>query len=232
MFSDMHTIKKTDKKIVYKIDNISMITNDFLENLYKSWPGNNIKGMIFIFDEKIENEHLYLSSISSKYYVAICYSINKENLKKDIIVLPKTIKPKLLSPDELKKLYYETKLIFYKEWKEYLGERYINEFKFVANNYLSTAKVLYLEKDKKLTTLMTVIKWKDYTDIPVDWITWVWIEKDIAKDERSIIHNYISVWLRDNIEDRVQCVVNSFNVRSQKFFRKLGFTPKCIHILK
>jgi len=113
-----------------------------------------------------------------------------------------------------------------------LGERYINEFKFVANNYLSTANVLYLEKDKKLTTLMTVIKWKDYNDIPVDWITWVWIEKDISKDERSVIHNYISVWLRDNIEDRVQCVVNSFNVRSQKFFRKLGFTPECIHIVR
>lgn len=227
---EMRLVRKTDKRVVYQLDDISRITNEFLEQI--SWP-NNIPGMIILFDKKIENEHLHLSGISSKYFVSIGYSAQKGQLLNNKISLPKRVKPKIFNNfNELKQVYYDTKLMFYKIWEEYLGDRFLIELDFVAKNYLPTAKVLYLEKNEKPAALITVIKWKDYADIPVDWINWVWVAPTMPKKERLAIRCYFSEWLRINIKDRVQCVVNSFNVSSQKFFRKLGFIPECIHVIK
>lgn len=227
---EMQLIRKTEKRVVYKIDNISRITNEFIERL--NWP-ENIRGMIIIFDDKIENEYPQMSSISCKNYVCLAYSAHKGDLLNKKMPLPNSIRVATLKDfDELKRLYYETKHLLYESWKECLGDRYLREVDSVVKNYLPSAKVAYLTKNGKPAALLTVIKWKDYTDIPVDWITWVWIDDSLQKVERLAIRCYFAEWLRANIKDRVQCVVNSFNIRSQKFFRKLGFSLECVHIVK
>jgi RimJ/RimL family protein N-acetyltransferase len=67
----------------------------------------------------------------------------------------------------------------------------------------------------------------------MDWIGHIWISPDLEKEERITIHKYIRWWLRNNMKHKViRAAVDSFNIRSQKFFRKMGFKPEWFAFLK
>ena len=36
-------------------------------------------------------------------------------------------------------------------------------------------------------------------------------------------------WIKEQVSEKIQCVVSAYNLRSQRFFKDLGFHPECVH---
>jgi hypothetical protein len=225
----MKILKKTEKKIVYMMDNFSVISEDFINNL--NWP-DGINVQMFFFRNPINGESEVLPKIKSQRLVGLGYSYNIKKVTYNKIRLPDAMSSVKLSQEKLAVLYRKTQKKFYTLWKTELGENYMKETEMVIKNYLSNSSSLVIYKNSNPVALITKMQWKGCLDEPADWITWVWIDSQLSDEERFIIHNYIFNWINENFTIKIQCFVNSFNIRSQKFFRKMGFIPEWLHIVK
>jgi hypothetical protein len=135
--------------------------------------------------------------------------------------------------EELKRLYQTTdEHYFYNRWKEFLTPAYLDDIKDFVDNDLPTSRSAVIKKNGETLGLINLVKWKDVFDIPVDWISWVWLSSKLTQEEKAGARVLFREWLAGETVETVQCVVNYFNVPSQKFFRKMGFVPACIHISK
>ena len=225
----MRLIRKTTRRAVYQLEAFSQLNNALLEKI--SWP-ENIRGMILTFKKSIDNEQQIMDAISDKYWVTLGYSVERNKLATAGEKLPDNIKSKVLADTGLRETYLKTQRQFYKSSRKFLGAAYLKEVRMVAGNMLQSAKYLYLTKNNKSAALLVTVKWKDYMDVPVNWVLWVWINNHLPAAERSAIRCHFAKWLKLHSHGRVQCVVNSFNLRSQRFFRKMGFIPECVHYMR
>ncbi len=225
----MEIIKRTDKKIVYKLPDFSIVDSAFVDSLV--WP-EGINVQMFLFEKPITGEHEIMPRIHSERLVGLGYSYTTVAAGAVVVPLPAGLAPINLEAGILRQFYYDTHLDFYKKWEIELGDEYMKEAAMVSEKLLSPARSVALSKGGRNAALLTIVNWKDCLDQPADWVTWVWIDPILPKDERNSIRSYFSQWLDVNSVNKVQCFVNSFNVRSQKFFRKIGFLPEWFHVVK
>lgn len=225
----MEIIKRTDKKIVYKLSDFSVVDSAFVNSL--DWP-EGINVQMFLFGKPITGEHDVMPKIHSERLVGLGYSYIPTADGTREAPLPAGLVPVNLGAGVLRQFYYDTHLAFYKKWEGELGAGYMKEANMVSEKLLSPARSAALAKDGRNVALLTTVKWKDCLDQPADWVTWVWIDPVLTKDERISIRNYFTQWLNNNSAKKVQCFINSFNVRSQKFFRRIGFLPEWFHVVR
>jgi hypothetical protein len=173
-----------------------------------------------------------MSNIHSDRLVGLGYSYSPLKTTGADVGLPGGIVPVHLDLETLRRLYHATQLRFFKQWEGELGEGYMKETNMVIEKMLPSAKSAALEKNGRPVALLTAVSWKDCLDQPADWVTWVWIDNNLSKAERYSIGEYFSRWLDQNSDRKVQCFINAFNVRSQKFFRRLGFAPEWFHVVR
>jgi hypothetical protein len=225
----MEILKRTPKTIVYKLPDFSVIGNDFVAAL--EWP-EGINVQMFLFEKPISSECEIMAGISSDRLVGLGYSYSPSKSADSKIKLCAGISPVDLDLEALGRLYYDTQSEFYKKWESELGDSYMKETNMVIEKMLPSAKVAALAKDGRTIALLTTVKWKDCLEQPADWVTWVWIDHTLPKVERNNIGEYFSRWIDVNSDKKVQCFINAFNIRSQKFFRRLGFMPEWFHIVR
>ena len=225
----MEIIKRTDKKIVYKLPDFSVLDSAFVDSL--AWP-EGINVQMFLFEKPITGEHEIMPRIHSERLVGLGYSYTTATAGEVAVPLSACLAPINLEAGILRQFYYDTHLDFYKKWEGELGGGYMKEATMVSEKLLSPARSVALSKGGRNVALLTTVHWKDCFDQPADWVTWVWIDPILTKDERNSIRCYFSQWLALNSANKVQCFINSFNVRSQKFFRKIGFLPEWFHVVK
>ncbi len=225
----MEIIKRTDKKIVYKLPDFSVVNSAFVDSL--DWP-EGINVQMFLFEKPITGEHEVMPGIHSERLVGLGYSCTPVTVGHIAVPLPAGLVPVNLEAGRLRQFYYDTHMEFYNKWESELGAGYMKEANMVSEKLLSPASSAAVAKGGRNVALLTTVKWKDCLDQPADWVTWVWIDPTLAKDERNAIRSYFSKWLVDNSANKVQCFINAFNVRSQKFFRRIGFLPEWFHVVK
>lgn len=223
--------RKIGEKEIYRAESFSQIKNRDLKIFINALKARGCK---ILFTRKIEGEQDILSKIDHrKYNIALCYSVNTGKLVKQAS-LPQNIKSFRFKSargcrDDLSKKVAE----FFSDWKSYLGPRYLEGARMGMRMLKAPAKYLCLKKNHKTVSLVYMMDWVDWRGRPVDWVGHIWIDAGLTPQERAHIHKYVSFWWRKMAKTgRVQGVVNSFNVRSQKFFRKMGFEPECLHVLK
>lgn len=232
MDNNLKIIYQKGRKIVYEIDSCDRITESFIGQL--KWPPE-ITGMIFIFEQAIANETQILSKLPLSIDVGVVYSSSREALPAgEGAANTQIVAAQVKSAEMLAGLYLACRE---KVYAPVAGVRQIPAVDMAVvmakmRDQLANAKIGYWEKFGIPVGVIAVTKWHDYADNPVEWIPWIWIAPDISPEDRKVLHGLISVWLKTNIAVKVQCVVDSYNVRSQKFFKKLGFIPECIHIVK
>lgn len=223
--------RKIGEKVVYRAESLSRITNQNLKAFIRAM---STRGCKILFEEKIENEYEILAGIDhKKYNVALCYSVNTGRL------VGKTLLPAGIRPFRFRTArgcrYDLGKKVgeFFSDWKSYLGPRYLEGARIGTRMLKDPSRYLCLKKNRKTVALVYMMDWVDWRGRPVDWVGHIWIDPELSADDRSLVHGYVSSWWKKTSRTgRVQGVVNSFNVRSQKFFRKMGFEPECMHILK
>ncbi len=215
--------------MVYKLPDFSVVGNSFVDAL--EWQ-EGINVQMFLFEKPVTNEYEIMAGIHSNRLVGLGYSYSPAKTSRNAMALPAGITPVGLDLEALQRLYYDTQFGFYKQWEGELGDNYIKETNMVIEKMLPTAKAAALTKAGRTVALLTTVNWKDCLDQPADWVTWVWIDAALSKAERYSIGDYFSRWLDINSGSKVQCFINAFNVRSQKFFRRLGFIPEWFHVVK
>lgn len=232
MGKDLDMVYRTDRKIVYKVPSIKNVTGEFLRAL--DWP-SGVTGLIFVFKEQIAAEHEILSALPLDLDVGLVYSATKESLPAGAAPSADGFSQDLApGEDELSKLYLLGREMVL---APVLSVRNIPPVdpaavKNKVRKQLAEGKVGLWSRRGAPAGAIALTWWHDFADNPVQWIPWVWIAGDLLPDERRNLHGRISAWLKSGVEGKVQCVVDSYNIRSQKFFRKMGFIPECLHIVK
>ena len=231
MNNEVEIIRQTGTRLICRIDDCSMITGKFIKSF--SWP-NGADNMIVLFRNQIEDEHEILSSIPLEFDVGMFYSSSKESLPTGLVTLTNgIIQVKMKDVNRMAGLYEDCRRRIFAGTPVTFTDPADREKIIVKmKNQLQTARIGYWEQGAASAGIIIVTETHDYNDNPVDWIPWIWIAEDITQDVRDLLHVCMRLWLGGIAKNTIKCVVNSFNIRSQKFFRKIGFIPECIRILK
>lgn len=229
MSTQLELVKRLDNKIVYRIDNLTMLTTDFI--LALQWP-EKINVINFIFRCPIENEDRVLAGLPYSPDVGVVYSMRKS---KTLTTLTGDTVLQVKAPGvkELAKMYLACRdRVFAHVPEKILPAIDMPAVLVKMENQIKSAKIGYWEVKARPAGAIVVTRLANNADAAVEWVPWVWIDDNLLAEERRLLHARIRAWLTENIDQEVQCVVNSFNVRSQKFFRKMGFVPECVRIVK
>lgn len=225
----MEIIQKLDNRIICRLPSIQSLNDDFISRL--AWPAG-IEKYIVLSNAPINYEWETLSGITGVDRVWLVYSAIRAEIAAGAERQAQFVETPFPLAQELAALFSETRLAYYRSINRELTERQLAESKAFVEKVLPGSRRIGLQKDGVPIALIMLVEAKDYDGKPVDWVPWVWIERTLASKEREIVHNRFRQWLKAGALERVQCSISSSNSRSQKFFRKLGFKPECIHILK
>ncbi len=225
--------KKNSKSIYYKIKDFSCVSDRLIECL--EWP-DSIPTLSIVFNTPIKDEHLILKNkISDKYSARLVYFNEKTEIivPKNVDLFPNLRVKEDVSIEEVRQLYLSSVMqTFTEEFPGKIPEARMKFSENVAQNYLSVEKSFCLELDGVDAGILTMVGITDYNEHPIECVNWVWLKKDLSLNARIYAQYMIAMWLRRTVYERVNCYVDSFNLRSQKFFRRMGFAPKCLIIEK
>jgi len=158
----------------------------------------------------------------SKYELRHIYQITRTDLKDTTTKPPSGIKSFKFKNKEFYFKSLKNKLLFYyKLWSKFLNKK---EYLDLSIHRQSTKKYLCLKKNRTTAALVDLWEYKNYIYCPMDWIGYIWINPELNPEERAGIHKFIKFWLYKNMSHSVlRASVASYNLRSQKFFTKMGF---------
>lgn len=226
----MEIIKRLGGKLICRLPSVHLISDAFVSQL--SWT-EEVDKYIAVFDEPINGEWDVLGRITGIDRVWVIYSAMKAEIEATGAgQLLRFIETDLPDAQELAGLFSKTRMDYYHSINRALTERQVSESAAFIEKVLPGTRRICLQKDGESIALLMLVEAKDYEGQPVDWIPWVWIDKTLTSSDRETVHRRFRQWLKAGPLVRVQCSVASGNGRSQKFFRKLGFKPECLHILK
>lgn len=230
MKTPLKILKASDNEIVYSLSDKDRLDENFFADL--DWPAG-IKNLKFFLSVPCQDEFKTVLFFAERFPTKVIYSASKADLPVAISGCSAGIETaQLKSLDELKDVFIETNNKYREDAGKPLTDKEIQERGTVAATLLARSRSLCLQNSAQIISMLVVFKWMDCFGAPVDWIPWVWIKSDISREERSYVHAKFIEWLRGNVSERVQCIVASDNLRSRKFFLKLGFHPECISITR
>ncbi|MFC1523028.1 hypothetical protein ACFL6Y_11525 [Elusimicrobiota bacterium] len=136
---------------------------------------------------------------------------------------------KIEAPIELIRTDFEH--TFIERWKSYLGDGLTKLFRDALEHAMKNAvyRAAYLIDNENVASLFTY-KDKDCAGREVMQIGWIGIRESLHKEARLSVHRKLLEDIKGLNADIYQAGIHLFNVRSQKFFLKLGFKPACIHL--
>lgn len=216
-------------KIVYEAPGLSAVTDELIESL--DWPQEIPALGIRLLASGGDEYALIKSNISAKYSVRIVYEATSgtiplpqarsENQELQLCAFP--------DKKELVEAYVSTqKEYFYKPWSKHIRIELLEGARNFADKYARPERARWLKKDGGMVGLVVLVEWRDWFGAPTDLISWLWISPDLAVEERKAAHGLLLTWLGLEAHGKLTCAVDSFNLRSQKFFKRIGFTPKCL----
>lgn len=114
---------------------------------------------------------------------------------------------------------------FAKPFKKYMSPAHKAEAR-VYYKMLKDTESAVLRRGAKSVGMITMLRLPGANlPKPLHWITWVWIAPELSPAERRQAHTLLAGWMKNNSIKYVGCSVHSANVRSQKWFLKMGFKP-------
>ncbi len=230
MNEPLKVLKTFEREIVYDLQDAALVTPAMIASL--NWP-ENIRLLRFFLSGRVSDEFGATQVLSERHSTLVVYSASKENFCLERQDSPANMeRVKLDSLETLRPVYLETSDKYHYDSGKPLTAKGLEERSMVISTLLPGSKNVCINKAGITAALLVIIKWKDCFGTPVDWVPWVWIEKSLSSEERGWIHSEFSAWLRETCSDRVQCIVEADNMRSRKFFIKMGFHPECFVILK
>ena len=229
MKSKPRLIQKEKGKITYQMPDFAQLNTSAIDKL--DWP-KGIPVLWLKYDENLDDCYGELDKrISRKYIVRVIYSADKKDIHLKAGKEPAgAIKVrKSLTAAELLALYLETHAkSFIAPWAGQLDSKYIDEVSSFIKEDLPVSKSLSFFKDKSPVGLVLLTELGSGAGL----ISWIWFAPSLSIAERRKAHNLFAAWLRNGKYPQIKSVVHSFNLRSNRFFIKMGFHTQCIAITR
>lgn len=221
-------IQKEKEKIIYQMPDFSRLNTSAVDKLY--WP-KGIPVLWLKYDENLDDCHGELDKrLSRKYIARVIYSADRENIRPEAGKIPAgAITTRSLTAEQSLALYLETQAkAFIAPWAGQLDSKYLDEISSFVKEDLTVSKSLCFFKDRSPVglALLTVL------GSGAGLVSWIWFEPALSGAERRRAHALFAGWLRDGKYPQIKSVVHSFNLRSNRFFLKMGFHPQCIAITR
>lgn len=128
----------------------------------------------------------------------------------------------------IRSLYLQRIMELYAEWKQHITPDRVDFSRNVAQYRLLPENSLCLANNSVPVGLVTTYKREEAGSYCLNWI---WFDPGLSSYARSCAHFLAVGWLKER-SHTTDAFVDSFNQRSQKFFKKIGFRPVCLHITK
>lgn len=224
-------IKKADIKglnAYYEADTVSDITGETVENCFSA---TNCAKLVFSLPGTDIGEYETLTkNIPDCFSARVQYRATAGQL----VLPPRSGKATEVAvmPGEIsfiRDLYLRKITEFYEKWKHCVTQDRISFSRDVAQHRLLPENSLCLVKKTVPVGLTTVYEREvaggSYC------LNWIWFCPELDPHERARAHYLTVEWLIDK-KRTIDAFVDSFNLRSIRFFRKTGFWPVCLHITK
>lgn len=234
-------ISRGQRFITYEAENALAVDNALVAEL--EWPAG-VSSLIINFREEIPDDYTVIEAkLSGKYMTRLIYRADKSDLRSrpDAGAFPEIVEYPFKNLAELQELYLFTEKKYFGEpwagrlgypWKQFLEGEYLKVIKINAEEYIPKAKKICFAKNGVPVALLPLNRTKDFDGNDTDWVTWVWVDPSLSRDERAEIRERFVRWMRDETAGRVSTGVNPFNAASNKFFRKMGFHCKCLQVTR
>lgn len=225
-------VKKLAKGAVYRISDPAHLIE---ENLLALPWGDDVWGYSFMLPRASLFDPVAMGQKLPGYSVVIEYELQKQDLA--MVEAPGagqgiTVE-QIGSLAEHHDLFIKTyAMYFWAEWPEAVDSLALSMIGSYLDKTLPVAKGFKILKEGRLVGMLSWFIKKDEKDLPIDWISWIWLSSDLSKDERKSAQHEVCRLIQGFEQDRARCTVRSWNVRSHGLFRKLGFVPVSINILK
>jgi hypothetical protein len=227
-------IKNCPVFLINSIEELLKIEEEELEEIFIK---NKVETIIIKSNIYITNEYNFINFRKYlKFDSSFCYLINRYDLiQKNVILLPDLKEYRFKNYNQFKKFTKKKLWDLCQMFPEYLNRKNLEFYMGIFTNLKSLNSISYfaIKKNKKIVAYWFLMPGREPDSMnPADWVYYIWIDKDYIKiDERENIHNFFSHWLYLNVNtQKIYADVKYFNIRSQKFFRKIGFEPQCIFI--
>lgn len=225
----MEPLLSDKSKIVYKAGPLAGVTDAFIGSL--PWP-KEIPALGLVFDGLGGDEHALIGrNISDKYSVRVVYEADLDslNLKRAGAGGSGILAEAFPDKASLVRAYVDTQReYFYKPWAARIPMALLENARAFAEKSALPERSLRFMKGGEMVGMAAAVKWQDWFGAPADLLAWVWFSAGLSAGEREEAHARLLSWLRQGGAEKFICSIDSFNVRSQKFFKKIGFSPKCL----
>lgn len=114
-------------------------------------------------------------------------------------------------------------------WGGYLGRELTATFLDILIARCTARGTTLVEVDGRLIGMVSLFPERDCLGRPLEQVGWVWIERSLDPRRRAAAHAVVARALSTAEARWLQAGVHVKNVRSQRFFSRLGFKPTCIH---
>lgn len=134
-------------------------------------------------------------------------------------------------PDEVQTFYKENfHEYFIKPWSRVWDAPTLRWFSQSVQDLMPVTACKVYKIDGRAVGLQAEFPHTDAFGLPVTQIGWIWINQGLPKEDRASVHNAVFSDLSSRPETRFQAGIHLFNIRSRRFFSKLGFQPLCAHV--
>ncbi|MCX5792492.1 MAG: hypothetical protein NTY45_09835 [Elusimicrobia bacterium] len=223
-------IKRTETAAIYRIDRPEKITVSLAKSLLNR---NACQRVSFIFppggNKAIDT---LCRKTGGKLKLRVAYYASKVQLLKNHAQTGKGMRWR--KPASLKELRRQYKMsvekYFYAPCKELLDlKKNRKEDVWFLRKAITLRGSAVLTERGLIQGVINTIDWKDAAGRPALLVAWVWISDKLLPPQRAQAHAALTDWLKEHAKGRIMATADSFNMRSRRFFVKLGFLPECVH---
>lgn len=229
MTKGIRVLERNGKNLVCRAKTPAAITGKALASL--GWD-DGVECLEISLEKDAGNAHEIIDgAVPRGYSVRLKYVSGKKTMKSPQAAMPrKDIKLRRIKDiSELRALYIKTHMAYFMApWSEYVDNNYLYEIARVIAKALGKMRAAVVEKSGRPVSMVMVYP----LDTKNDLIAWVWIDGDLNPADRAVVQGSLIEWLKKSKAEKVSAFVNSFNARSNRFFRKIGFKIENVWVSK
>jgi len=228
MSKKIELIRVLKNQILYSLPSAAMLCDKFIDGV--EWPADK-DALVFAFPENEAGSGKPVRDMVSrkKYVCCMTYMADKKKIPKGKTAgsaCGLTLEP-FKDPAEHRKWALATERKYFSgPFRDYLTPAFESESKEYYKSGLPKAKGVSVRKNGKIVSMLTLYEVvRDSSHKPLHWVTWIWADPGLPKEERRVIHALLRGWVRENSRNYVGASVHAANIKSQNWFLRSGFRP-------
>jgi len=222
-------MKRGKDRVTYYLPSLSLLNEKFIDGV--DWPQDTDFLVFRLSKENAQKGVAVQDMVSKRKY--ICRTTYIGN-KRDIAASPAAGRgfglrlANFKSFAEYKKVYLKShREGFVKAFKDYQNASYGKECRSYLKNEFPRTKGISVRKGARVVGMLSVLRIDKAKKpfAPLDWLTWLWLDGRLPREERRAAHGMLCSWIKQNVRKYYGAAIHAANLKSQGWMIKLGGRP-------